>query len=113
MKKIILFTLILFSTTFFGQQGTLDLTFNPTDLGSGNLANGPVKITSTQSDGKIIIGGGFTTYNGNAINRIARLNTDATIDTSFNVSTGFTGTTGKILIQSNGKIIILNNNHKF
>jgi uncharacterized delta-60 repeat protein len=106
LKKIILFTLILFSTTFFGQQGTLDLTFNPTDLGSGNLANGPVKITSTQSDGKIIIGGGFTTYNGNAINRIARLNTDGSLDITFNVGIGPNYDVNAISIQSDGKIII-------
>ena len=41
-----------------------------------------------QSDGKIIAVGEFTSYNGTSINRIIRLNTDGSIDTSFNVGTG-------------------------
>jgi uncharacterized delta-60 repeat protein len=64
-------------------DGTLDLTFNP-----GTGANDSVLGTAIQSDGKIIIGGGFTSYNGTAINRIARLNADGTIDLTFNPGTG-------------------------
>lgn len=106
MKKIILLISLFFSISFFGQPGTLDLTFNQTDLGSGNLANGAVKTTMIQSDGKIIIGGSFTTYNGNAINRIARLNTDGSLDNTFNVGIGPNYDVNDISIQSDGKIII-------
>ncbi|MBW8049229.1 MAG: T9SS type A sorting domain-containing protein [Cytophagales bacterium] len=49
-------------------DGTLDGTFNP-----GTGANDYVDATSIQSDGKIIIGGRFTSYNGTGRNRIARL----------------------------------------
>ena len=113
MKRIILLVNLLFSALVFAQPGTIDLTFNPTDAGSGNGANNDVYTTSIQSDGKIIIGGNFTTYNGNTRNGIARLNTDGTLDTTFNTGTGFsypiTGTSVGVRttsIQSDGKIII-------
>ena len=81
--------------------GTLDTTFNP---GAG--ANGSVYTTAIQSDGKIIIGGDFTSFNGTAINRIARLNTDGTLDTTFNIGTGANNIVRTITIQSDGKIMI-------
>ena len=34
-----------------------------------------------QSDGKILVGGGFTSYNGETSNRIIRLNSDGSNDT--------------------------------
>jgi uncharacterized delta-60 repeat protein len=42
-----------------------------------------------QPDGRILIGGDFTTVNGTTRNRIARLNTDGTLDTTF--ANGLTG----------------------
>ena len=82
-------------------NGTLDTTFH---MGAG--ANSDVYATSIQSDGKIVIGGGFTSYNGIAINRIARLNTNGTIDTTFNLGTGANNIVRATSIQSDGKIII-------
>jgi uncharacterized delta-60 repeat protein len=108
MKKqlLITFTVIIFGITAYAQPGSLDLTFNPIDVGSGNGANNDVLTTSIQSDGKIIIGGNFTSYNGNVINRIARLNTDGTLDTTFNPGTGANNSVYTTSIQSDGKIII-------
>ena len=82
-------------------DGTLDTTFN---IGTG--ANNTVETTAIQSDGKIIIGGGFTSYNGTARNHIARLNTDGTLDTTFNPGTGASSYVRTSTIQSDGKIII-------
>ena len=39
--------------------------------------------TAVQPDGKILIGGTFTSVLGVARNNIARLNTDGTLDTAF------------------------------
>ena len=52
-------------------------------------ANSTVFVVVVQPDGKILIGGAFTTLspNGGATvtrNRIARLNPDGTLDTAFN-----------------------------
>jgi len=83
-------------------DGTLDSTFNP-----GTGANGlQVKTIAIQSDDKIMIGGDFTTYNGTNRNRIARLNTDGTLDLTFNPDSGANNVIYSIVIQNNGKIII-------
>jgi uncharacterized delta-60 repeat protein len=64
-------------------DGTLDTSFN-----SGSGANGQIYTIAYRGDGKIFIGGSFTTYNGVSRNRIARLNADGTLDTAFNPGTG-------------------------
>lgn len=59
-----------------------------------------------QSDGKIVVAGAFTSYNGTARNRIVRLNTDGSIDGTFNVGTGFNATVWALTIQPDGKILL-------
>jgi uncharacterized delta-60 repeat protein len=81
---------------------SVDATFNP---GSGT--NTPISAIAIQSDGKIIIGGGFIVYNGNPRQRIARLNSDGSIDATFgNTGLGLNGGVNSISIQSDGKIIV-------
>ena len=60
-------------------DGTLDRLFNPN-------ANGPVHCIAIQADGKALIGGEFTALAPNGVhqntarNRVARLNSDGTLD---------------------------------
>ncbi|HBB03384.1 TPA: hypothetical protein DCZ39_00545 [Patescibacteria group bacterium] len=61
-------------------DGTLDSAFT-----AGGSFNGTVKTILVQSDGKILVGGIFTSYNGTTANYITRINSDGTIDTGFNV----------------------------
>jgi len=82
-------------------NGTLDTSFT---VGTG--ANNNVTSVAVQSDGKVLIGGEFTTYNSTAINRIARLNSDGTLDTSFTVGTGASSTVRSVAVQSDGKVLI-------
>jgi len=82
-------------------DGSLDTSFNP-----GTGANSAVRTIKLQSDGKIIIGGDFTSYNGISRNRIARLNTNGSLDTSFNPGTGANNSVNSTSVQSDGKIII-------
>src|SRR5262249_60852526 len=49
-------------------NGTLDNDFDP-----GTGANGSVQAIAVLSSGKILIGGSFTSYNGLAAQRLARL----------------------------------------
>lgn len=109
MKKYFYFIIILFSIyKLCGQTGSLDHSFNLTDIGFG-YGDGPnqmVRTIAVQSDGKIIIGGDFSSYNGAQINRLARLHSDGTLDTSFNTGSGFNGNVYSTAIQSDGKILV-------
>lgn len=64
-------------------NGTNDLTFNPGGAG----ANDKVESVLVQPDNKILIGGFFSSYNGEGVQHFARLNPDGTRDTTLNVST--------------------------
>jgi uncharacterized delta-60 repeat protein len=102
MKKY-LFVMLLPVNMVYAQPGTLDTTFNLTGSGANNV----VFTTSIQSDGKIIVGGAFTTINGQTKNRIVRLNTDGSLDTTFNpTGSGANYSVYTTSIQSDGKIII-------
>jgi uncharacterized delta-60 repeat protein len=87
-------------------SGAQDTTFN-NNLGSST--NSAVSSIAIQSDGKIIVGGSFTTFNGATVNRIVRLNNDGTRDTAFttNTGSGASGNINSIAIQSDGKIIMV------
>ncbi|WP_343634871.1 hypothetical protein [Fluviicola sp.] len=104
----LIFFFLFFSSTSFAQPGANDPTFNPTDIGFGNGdgANNDIQVIVKQQDGKTLIGGLFTLYNGVAKNGIARLNNDGTIDTSFNIGTGSDGYIYALAIQPDGKILI-------
>jgi uncharacterized delta-60 repeat protein len=86
-------------------DGSLDTTFNPGTISVDNL----VRIAIAQPDGKVIIGGDFTTFNGVSRNRIARLNADGTLDTNFNPGAGANGSVYSLALQPNGKIIVAGN----
>ena len=64
-------------------DGSLDLTFNP---GSG--ANNEIYKIGVQPDGKIIIAGLFGTVNGISRKKLARLNSDGSVDLSFDPGDG-------------------------
>jgi uncharacterized delta-60 repeat protein len=72
----------------------------------GTGFNGEAVALAIQSDGKILVGGNFTTYKGTARNRIIRLETDGSIDTTFGIGTGFNATVWAITIQPDGKILV-------
>jgi uncharacterized delta-60 repeat protein len=82
-------------------DGSVDNTFS---IGTG--MNAVVNSISLQQDGKIIVGGDFTSYNGTAANKLIRLNTDGSVDNSFNIGSGASSTILATKIQSDGKILI-------
>jgi uncharacterized delta-60 repeat protein len=87
-------------------DGTEDTAFT-TNLGTG--FSGPVYAIAVQSDGKILVGGGFTTFGANTRGRMLRLNADGTDDTTFNNNMGgggFNNTVFDIAIQSNDQIVV-------
>ncbi len=82
-------------------DGSLDSSFQ-TSTG----ANNEIRVVFIQPDGKILIGGIFTQYTGIPINRIARLNSDGSLDTGFNPSSGANSPVRTIVPQTNGQVII-------
>lgn len=90
-------------------EGDLDLTFhyNPTTKQSPVAGNGGINDAIQQPDGKLILVGAFTTFNGQPANHIVRINLDGSVDPSFSVGNGadddiasitYNATTNKILI---------------
>jgi uncharacterized delta-60 repeat protein len=82
--------------------GTTELGFDPVVSGDS-----VVEAIRVQPDGKILIGGVFSTVGGVTRGNIARLNQDGTLDNSFTppaVATG--GTVRAIGLQSNGSVIV-------
>jgi uncharacterized delta-60 repeat protein len=110
MKKLLLLLFLCAVTNWsLGQSsGSLDLTFSPGDLGFriGDGPNSFVYRTELQTDGKIIIAGSFNSYNGTARNYIARLNSDGSLDSTFNIGTGANNIIRSINLQTDGKIIV-------
>jgi uncharacterized delta-60 repeat protein len=94
-------------------DGSLDPTFNPGVGANGTLsvsivgnADPFVFQSAVQPDGKILITGNFTTYNRATANGIARLNTDGSLDTTFQMGSGFDRWGRALLIQPNGQIVV-------
>ena len=82
-------------------DGSLDASFVPVSGAQG----GPVYHVIRQTNGKIVIGGGFTSVNGVALNRLARLNTDGSLDTDFNPGSGASDLVLSLAIQNDGMLL--------
>ena len=78
-------------------DGTLDTSFNPG-------ADGSVEALAIQADGKIVVGGSFSTLGGGARKYIGRLNADGTLDTGFDP--GADNFVLALAVQADGKILV-------
>ncbi|HKZ82802.1 MAG TPA: delta-60 repeat domain-containing protein, partial [Anaerolineae bacterium] len=74
------------------------------DDGFNPGANGTVRALAVQADGKMLVGGLFTTLGGQARDRIARLNSDGSLDTTFNP--GANDWVYALAVQADGKIVV-------
>jgi uncharacterized delta-60 repeat protein len=94
-------------------DGSRDTSFNVNGSGAG----GPIQIvysSAVSADGKILLGGSFTSFNNISRKGLVRLNSDGSVDTSFDIGNGVDGTTDvnilpsvrKIVLQSTGKILV-------
>jgi uncharacterized delta-60 repeat protein len=78
-------------------DGSLDASFNPN-------VNGAVLSMVLQTDGRIVIGGGFSSVGGATHNGIARLNTSGSVDLTF--GSAIFGGVNALALQSDGKILV-------
>ena len=86
-------------------DGSMDTNFTAS-LGSG--ASDLVRAIAIQTDGGILVGGDFTNFNGVALNHIARLNNDGSLDTNFTANTGggVNGSVYAIALQADNCILV-------
>jgi uncharacterized delta-60 repeat protein len=69
-----------------------------------NLVGSRVRTSVVQPDGKILIGGSFSSVLGVPRNNIARLNANGTLDTAFNPNAS--GEVYAIAVQADGKVLV-------
>jgi uncharacterized delta-60 repeat protein len=86
-------------------DGTLDSGFNP---GAGGFSEPDVYSLAVQADGKILVGGWFTSLGGQTRNYIGRLNADGTVDSGFNPGAGGFSYPDvySLAVQAGGKILV-------
>lgn len=82
-------------------DGSLDPAFLP-----GLGPDQPLVSINVQTDGKILVCGNFTTFNGVARAGIVRLLADGSVDPTFNPGTGASGLVNGAIVQDDGKIIV-------
>jgi uncharacterized delta-60 repeat protein len=85
-------------------DGSIDDSFNPT---SG--PNGIVSAIDHQSDGKILIGGSFTSFEGSSAPYVARLLSNGTLDPTFNAGSGPNGSLYDLAVEPTGQLLIAGN----
>ena len=87
------------------KNGDLDTAF---DANVGTAADDTITHVAVQSSGKAIVIGKFTLWNGTSVGRIVRLNTDGTLDSTFNSGgSGFTAPNPLWCeVQDDDKIIV-------
>jgi uncharacterized delta-60 repeat protein len=86
-------------------NGPVDLSFNASG-GPTNESGPDVSVIQIQSDGKILIAGGFTQYGATTRPGIARLLSNGALDTTFDPGTILGGAVGPVMLQPNGRIVI-------
>jgi uncharacterized delta-60 repeat protein len=101
-------------------NGTPDTSFNSGGIGFQTITSGGnqayVRAIASQPNGKVLIGGKFDNVNGVYRPKIARLNPDSTVDTSFQTNATPEGNYFSLMrevynirVQNDGKIIVSGN----
>lgn len=82
--------------------GSVDAVFAP-----NSLLTGPVYSLALQPNGRVLLGGSFTTSNSlGSLNNLARVLNDGQTDASFGPSTNPVGTVRSVLVQPDGTIML-------
>ncbi len=82
-------------------DGTLDASF---DVGIDPFASEPVRSIVVQPDGKVLVGGAFSSVGGPTRNGLVRLNADGTLDAGFDPA-AINGVSS-LALQADGKVVI-------
>lgn len=85
-------------------SSAIDNVFTANITGGG--FNGIVRTMDVLNDGKIIVGGSFTSALSFPYNKLTCLNSNGSINTSFNIGDGISGTVYAIKTTPNNKILV-------
>ncbi|GAA3946961.1 T9SS type A sorting domain-containing protein [Hymenobacter algoricola] len=84
-------------------DGTADAGF---DAGLASSSGGVGRSSAVQPDGKILVGGSFTSYNGTAAQRLVRLLPTGAVDATFTAGTVFNNSIEDVALQADGKVLV-------
>lgn len=85
-------------------NGTVDSSFSGL-----TSVNGQVHTIIIRNDGKIWVAGQFTAINGVSRKYLARLNSNGSLDATFNPDSGSIGEAASIVARSDGKLVVSGN----
>jgi hypothetical protein len=93
----------------FTETGGLDKTYHYDAIGNKTLDGGNGSITNACQlpDGRLVLVGAFSKFDGNTAGRIVRLNLDGTVDATFNVGSGANATISSIFFNTVAKKYLL------
>jgi uncharacterized delta-60 repeat protein len=94
-------------------DGSIDTSFEITVSSTDSFVSPIINEFLVQPDGKMIIAGAFNTVNSVPANRVARLNSDGTTDTTFAIGSGFDDIVTALALQSDGKVLVGGNFSSF
>jgi uncharacterized delta-60 repeat protein len=75
-------------------------------FGNPNITTGWVYAIAPQADGKLVVGGGFTSVNGIPRSHVARFNSDGSLDTGFG-DLGASWTVHGLTLQPDGRLLMV------
>lgn len=87
-------------------NGALDTSFTPPTFGDFSISSRYGDALQLQPDGKIIVLNSFPAA-GSAMSSVVRLNTDGTLDPSFQVGTQANEQPSSVLLLANGKVLLM------
>jgi uncharacterized delta-60 repeat protein len=82
-------------------NGSLDTSFDP-----GTGADSEITAAVLQPDGRIVVAGRFTSFNGFMHNRVCRLNANGSVDQSFGLGAGINNSALALALQNDGRILV-------
>ena len=88
-------------------DGSVDASFNPNIINLG--AEGQVNSVTLQPDGKMLIGGVYTSVNGTMRNGPVRLNADGSLDASYDTTSNVyyvNGVDYVVVLEADGKVLV-------
>jgi uncharacterized delta-60 repeat protein len=82
--------------------GVLDTAY---ETAGGDGFNATVRTLVLQPDGKLLVGGDFTSYGGSPRNRLVCLLDTGALDITFSIGAGFNDNVAQLALQSDGAVI--------